>query len=134
MSDVNESEQQKIWAEGTEQKVLQRELKGHNKRFPAEKTVGSKWGVPVDDQPHALGVGRVLHMVGDVLEVTVWTEERFLPGQEPWCHRLAQVIGTGQPFDNGRVVATAVVPSTKLSLVWHLVSLSPRQTSIYKEK
>lgn len=90
-----------------------------------------KWVVPVDDQPHTIGGGPILHVghQGNVNEVVVWTEE---PVKDP-THRKAIVVGTGHPYEGhamGSVVHLAGSQPSPFStdrmlgnLVWHLVVL-----------
>lgn len=73
-----------------------------------------KWSVPVDDRPHEIGGGKVLHVAcqngPDAVEV--WTLE--LNDSKRWV----QVFGTGQPLPGS---VTAFVGTALASpLVWHV--------------
>ena len=77
-----------------------------------------KWNVPVDDRPHRIGAGEVVH-VGCQFgpeSVQVWTEESALTrGSE----RRVRVFGTGQkvPFDALHLGSTV---TSNGAIVWHL--------------
>lgn len=83
-----------------------------------------KWVVPVDDQPHEIGGGPVVHVsmsMNSLLEVLVWTvewDERSLA----YPKREVKVVGTGHGFDeSGIVVGTATEYAQESLLVWHVV-------------
>lgn len=82
-----------------------------------------KWVVPVDDKPHYIGSGRVVHVDsprGRIDEVTVWTHEHDpIPGF-PDRKDLVQVYGTGQELPPRAIVLGTVVVSNG-NLVWHVV-------------
>jgi hypothetical protein len=76
-----------------------------------------KWTVPVDDQHHDIGAGRVVHVACQhhPAEVQVWTEETT--GSQ--STQRALVVGTGLHYpDDGAAVGTVVVSP---GLVWHVV-------------
>jgi len=83
-----------------------------------------KWLVPVDDRPHKIGGGHVIH-VGcqdplDVDMVTVWTVEQR---QGPVPKRAVQVFGTGHPLPfDAEPLGSALALGGRL--VWHLFSLT----------
>lgn len=100
-----------------------------------------KWFVPIDDQPHEIGLGPVtgVEMATRPIDpystnpirsgVYVWTEEPYFVDApiDTWEYlrmtqrKRAQVVGTGQPFDsNGTVVGTV----RDGDFVWHLVRYS----------
>lgn len=106
-----------------------------------------RWDVPVDDDWHEIGGGRVVHVAarahrkrpGDLVEV--WTlEGAHPPGTTEPGKRSVIVIGTGQPAPaRTHYVGTAVVPSfvtdspgafpgayvsvaSVAGLVWHVFS------------
>ena len=84
-----------------------------------------KWDVPVDDKPHPIGAGPVLHVAcqSSPYVVQVWTEEEVPDAlsAEPTRYVVAQVYGTGHTYPgNGFAVGTAFAGST--GLVWHLVT------------
>lgn len=90
-----------------------------------------KWNVPVDDHPHKIGTGRVLH-VGcqhGPESVQVWTLESDQPSQ--W--KPVQVFGTGQPVPAqwahiGTAVFLRSTPFGVVSeLVWHVFEAPPGQ-------
>lgn len=80
-----------------------------------------KWNVPIDDQPHEIGGGRVLHTACQYgpESVQVWTLEH---GWEPHIH--AQVFGTGQPLPDSTHshIGSTVAPH---GLVWHVFEVLP---------
>lgn len=91
-----------------------------------------KWTVPVDDQPHPIGSGRVLHVgcqddpTGHRTahaEVQVWTLESSVGITLP--ERMVQVYGTGQPLPDG--VGAGYHIGTVLvlggALVWHVFAV-----------
>lgn len=91
-----------------------------------------RWEVPVDDEWHGIGAGRVVHVgdrppqfphaaTGDRVEV--WTEEDCpddFPKTEVEAPRLVRVFGTAQPLpDEARAhVGSALSPLGRL--VWHV--------------
>lgn len=78
-----------------------------------------KWNIPVDDQPHEIGTGRVVHVACqyDEKSVQVWTEE---DAEGKPYQVLAKVVGTGQPFHrNGIPVGSCIAMNG--SLVWHVI-------------
>lgn len=77
-----------------------------------------KWTIPVDDKPHPIGRGRVVHVacLYGPGQVEVWTEE-YGSGVE---RRMAQVYGTGHTFSDGGEVAGSVI--TDVGIVWHVVT------------
>ena len=85
----------------------------------------AKWTVAVDDKPHQIGGGTVVHIAcqfPDVLNVvTVWTiEPRNAEAAPP--KQTVQVFGTGQPLPLFAVpLGSAITASGRL--VWHLFSL-----------
>lgn len=83
-----------------------------------------KWSVPVDDQPHHIGTGRVLHVAcqHNHRSVEVWTLE-FGDG-ERW--KPVQVFGTGQPLPAGWWHIGSAVTVGGL-LVWHVFEAPPEQ-------
>jgi len=81
-----------------------------------------KWAVSVDDTPHKIGGGEIVHVAcqypEDPTTVTVWTVEprnegaRVLP-------RTVQVYGTGQPLPLfAQPLGSTVAAGGRL--VWHL--------------
>lgn len=78
-----------------------------------------RWEVPVDDQWHDIGAGRVVEVAarehrkrpGDLVEV--WTlEGAHPPGTTDPGKRSVIVVGTGHPAPiNTEYLGTAVVPS-----------------------
>lgn len=81
-----------------------------------------RWEVPVDDEPHLIGAGPVVHIDsrrdrfprGDRVEV--WT----LSSQAcPEPSRRVQVVGTAHPFPIDWTPLGSVVALDGL-LVWHL--------------
>lgn len=89
-----------------------------------------KWSVPVDDQDHPIGAGRVVHVAcqaGVVDVVQVWTEE-ISSGGVIAPIRSARVYGTGQPIpEHAEHIGTVTPPRT---LVWHVyASPQPRRTA-----
>jgi hypothetical protein len=110
-----------------------------------------QWEVPVDDEWHEIGAGRVVEVAarahrerpGDLVEV--WTLEDY-PGTSTadLVKRSATVIGTGHPAPlNTEYLGTAVVPAFALvyqedddsksalqveshaGLVWHVFGRTP---------
>jgi len=87
-----------------------------------------KWTVPVDDKPHSIGAGDVVHVDnqhGELNEVQVWTFED--PQINPYTpynsnHRVVQVFGTGQELPSlSHPLGSAIVAGGQL--VWHVVEL-----------
>lgn len=76
-----------------------------------------KWSVPVDDQPHPIGAGRVLHVEcqTSVNTVEIWTLELNEPGTV-----FAQVFGTGQPLPGSVEDHLGSTVTAGGALVWHL--------------
>lgn len=72
-----------------------------------------KWNVPIDDRWHPIGSGKVAH-VGVQEGVMVWTIE-----EDPYnvVYRAARVFATGQPFERGHHVGTALDGP----FVWHVI-------------
>ena len=81
-----------------------------------------KWSVAVDDEPHEIGSGQVLHVrcQHGPETVQVWTEESALT---EGTKRIVQVYGTGQavPFD-AIFLGTAVAAGG--ALVWHVFDVT----------
>lgn len=78
-----------------------------------------KWIVPVDDEPHEIGGGPVVHIAcqnGPGL-VMVWTEEPTNPSR-PTEPRTAQVYGTGHEVPD-RLVHLGSTLALDGALVWH---------------
>lgn len=78
-----------------------------------------KWLIPVDDQPHNVDTGRIIHIAAtdDPGIIQAWTDTRG----EPNTGRTVQAYGTGHPLpDHADILGTALAP---LGLVWHLVEL-----------
>lgn len=84
-----------------------------------------KWTVPVDDQWHPIGDGKVLHVTsqfGKRDEVQVWTEQELDQDQRVYIRkpRGALIIGTGHKVPEGAEHIGSVVPlSAGGHLVWH---------------
>ncbi len=80
-----------------------------------------KWTVPVDDLPHQIGSGKVLHVACqyDVDEVMVWTEEVDAPQQ----NRMVRVFGTGHPVPMFADHIGSVLTAGG-QLVWHVYELA----------
>ncbi len=83
-----------------------------------------KWPVPVDDRPHLIGTGDIIHVdcqsPTDPSMVTVWTiEPRYVPVRQT---RRVQVFGTGQPLP---YFATHIGSALALrgQIVWHAFEL-----------
>lgn len=77
-----------------------------------------RWSVPVDDQWHLIGSGRVLHVdARSNRTVEVWTLET---GTTPSFPRAARVYGTGQIIEDADVehIGTTLTPDGLL--VWHV--------------
>ncbi len=77
-----------------------------------------KWQVPVDDQEHQVGGGRValVAIEGPIDYVTLWTIEP----DSARTQRLVRVFGTGQPLDTGWNHLGSARTRTTPRLVWHL--------------
>lgn len=87
-----------------------------------------KWTVPVDDRPHEIGGGKIIHARARTPnEVEVWTEESVLV-LTPNPKRVVQVVGTGQRYSNGNVKVT--IPVENSILVWHVVALWSGETEL----
>lgn len=88
-----------------------------------------KWPVSVDDRPHRIGSGQVVHVAcqdpTDPAWVEVWTiEPRPRNGEVPIPTREVQVFGTGQPLPFFAThLGTALAANGRL--VWHVFSLPP---------
>lgn len=90
-----------------------------------------KWPVAVDDRPHKIGAGQVMHVscqsqdIRDANCVMVWTiEPRPARGEVPIPTREVQVYGTGQPLPFFvEPIGTAIAAGG--ALVWHLFALPP---------
>ena len=90
-----------------------------------------KWPVAVDDRPHKIGSGQILHVAcqsqetSDANCVMVWTiEPRPARGEVPLPTREVQVFGTGQPLPFfAEPLGTASAAGGRL--IWHLFSLPP---------
>ncbi len=82
-----------------------------------------RWEVPIDDKPHDIGGGPVLHVAlrGEPDVVHVWTEE--LPRQESVWHvpRHVQVFGTGHNLPDGAYHVGSCVAEP---FVWHLYAVT----------
>jgi hypothetical protein len=83
-----------------------------------------KWPIAVDDKPHKIGGGEVVHVAcqdqyrPDV--VTIWTIEPRYAQPEP--KRRVQVYGTGQPLPFFAEHLGSVVAAGG-QLVWHAFQL-----------
>jgi hypothetical protein len=82
-----------------------------------------KWEVKVDDMPHEVGSGMVVHVEcqhGPSI-VHVWTEET----EESLDRmRTVQIFGTGQPIPITALwLGTTVAKSAITTLVWHAYEL-----------
>lgn len=77
-----------------------------------------RWAIPIDDQPHEIGGGQVLHVGQKPTDpndqVNVWTLE--LPAT-PAVTRRVQVYGTGQPVPAQHSPLGSVIAGY---LVWHV--------------
>lgn len=91
-----------------------------------------RWDVPIDDQPHGIGAGPVVHVdcrppqiVGLPADrVEVWTEERMPDdGSFPSPTRKVQVFGTGHqlPTEVGRPLGST--QHWEGRLMWHLYTV-----------
>ena len=85
-----------------------------------------KWSVPVDDQPHPIGAGKVLHVEcqNTATAVEVWTLELDEPGTE-----FAQVFGTGQPLPGAAFKHIGSTVAAGGSLVWHVFGMRTEAAS-----
>lgn len=85
-----------------------------------------KWYVPVDDQPHDIGGGKVLHVdvVNDPRHVVVWTQE---PVGDPTPRRQVQVYGTGFSVPDYAEHIGSVVCANG-ALVWHAFDMTDEGT------
>jgi hypothetical protein len=84
-----------------------------------------KWDVPVDDKPHMIGGGEIIHVACQRIasSVQVWTEEE----DEPELTQRVIVVGTGhvypqEPHGHWHAVGTAL---TDIGLVWHVLRHIP---------
>ncbi len=77
-----------------------------------------RYEVPVDDQPHTITCGPVLHVAcRDSIDVVeLWAVRQPRRSEQP---RTFQVFGTGQPIPDGWEWRGTVVVSS-VRLVWHL--------------
>lgn len=77
-----------------------------------------KWHVPVDDQDHRIGKGKIVLVACqyDAASVQVWTEE----DAEDEGHRLVRVFGTGHevPTEYSHLGSAVSGP-----FVWHLYQI-----------
>lgn len=89
-----------------------------------------RWSVPVDDRPHEIGGGPVLHVDvtgnGGPDRLQVWTQERVddhWPATAPLNPpRYVQVVGTGHPHpEDWEPLGTTIAPP----FVWHLMQVTP---------
>jgi hypothetical protein len=88
-----------------------------------------KWPVAVDDRPHRIGGGEVVHVdcqnPHDPSVITIWTIEPRYAQPEP--KRRVQVFGTGQPLPFFAEHLGSVV-AAEGQLVWHAFQLpDPRK-------
>lgn len=95
-----------------------------------------RWEVPVDDEWHMIGAGRVLRVEdrptprgfphnGDRVEV--WTEEECpddFPATEVEATRPVRVFGTAQPLPDDAVHHVGSCLSSYGTLVWHVYSMT----------
>lgn len=82
-----------------------------------------KWTIPVDDQRHEMGAGRVIHVEcqGTPNTVQVWTEE---VGKNVGTVEV-QIYGTGHTYpDDGEAVGSTLIWVNETALVWHVVAFS----------
>jgi hypothetical protein len=105
-----------------------------------------RWEVPVDDEWHEIGAGRVVEVAsrahhqrpGDLVEV--WTLEDFAgTSTADLRKRSVKVIGTGHPApEDTAYLGTAIVPTLRVEnpshpnlvessagLVWHMFGRTP---------
>lgn len=86
-----------------------------------------KWNVPVDDQDHTIGGGKVVlvECQASFDVVQVWTEE--WRGVDP-LERRVRVYGTGQPVPlHDEHVGSTV--TAKGGLVWHVFGEPTKERS-----
>lgn len=80
-----------------------------------------RWTVEVDDRPHDIGPGSILHVAArSHTTVDVWTLEN---PENVAPSRTVQVFATGQnlpPDATGHLGSTVIEP-----FVWHLFQLAP---------
>lgn len=83
-----------------------------------------KWPVAVDDRPHKIGGGQVVHVANqyddEINVVTIWTIEPRYGSVLP--KRTVQVYGTGQPLPIFATHLGSVVVAGG-HLVWHAFEL-----------
>ena len=81
-----------------------------------------KWSVPVDDHPHEIGLGKVMHVACQSTpdSVEVWTLELGEPHT-----MLAQVFGTGQPLPGSVQQHLGSTVTAGGALVWHVFEVRP---------
>jgi hypothetical protein len=76
-----------------------------------------RWSVPVDDQWHQIGGGKVLHVdARSNGTVEVWT----LEGSAPSVSRTVRVYGTGHPIAEADTEHLGSVIVADGALVWHV--------------
>lgn len=84
-----------------------------------------KWQVSVDDRPHKIGGGEVVHVAVQYPDrpdvVTVWTIESRDEGARP-RPRTVQIYGTGQPLPYFACHLGSAV-AVNGGLVWHCFEL-----------
>lgn len=80
-----------------------------------------KWSVPVDDNPHEIGRGPVVHVACQSRpdSIEVWTDEFDTQGRVPT--RVAQVYGTGHPIPADLQHVGSVLTFGG-QLVWHVLA------------
>ena len=81
-----------------------------------------KWSVPVDDRPHEIGMGKVMHVAcqNGPESVQVWTLEL----DEPHTI-LARVFGTGQPLPGSVCGHLGSAVTAGGDLAWHVFEVRP---------
>ena len=81
-----------------------------------------KWSVPVDDQPHKIGTGQVVHVAcqHSPESVQIWTVE--IDEGSAW--KPVQVFGTGHPIPTGWAHIGSTVTADG-ALVWHVFEAPP---------
>jgi hypothetical protein len=83
-----------------------------------------KWDVPVDNLPHDIGGGPVVHVAtlkGRVDEIQVWTKE--IDVDKAYLYRRdVQVIEGAHPFPNDCEVLGTVICSDG-NLIYHVIEL-----------
>jgi hypothetical protein len=93
----------------------------------------AKWPVSVDDRPHPIGGGEVVHVgiqhPGDIDTVTVWTIEPRT-GAQP--KRVVQIFGTGQPLPYFAVHLGSAITMNGM-FVWHVFELPAPDPATKKE-